>query len=57
MPPLLAISVPSSEMQVKAFREVHSYPWELAAVGIDEGEDETANGAIVEEASAGQFTQ
>jgi len=44
-------------MQVKAFREVHSYPWELAAVGIDEGEDETANGAIVEEASAGQFTQ
>jgi hypothetical protein len=30
--------------------------WELAAVGIDEGEDETANGAIVEEASAGQVT-
>ena len=57
MPPLLAISVPSSEMQVKAFREVHSYPWELAAVGIDEGKDETANGQIVEEANAGQVTR
>jgi len=30
--------------------------WELAAVGIDEGEDETANGQIVEEANAGQGT-
>ena len=30
--------------------------WELAAVGIDEGEDETANGQIVEEASARQVT-
>ena len=42
---------------LQAHRKSLRRSWELDAVGIDEGEDETANGAIVEEASARQFTQ